>query len=256
MKITTANTDRRGLLAKRLTVHWGSDQAIVMEVYSFARTQSGIGGHLRFDGPTAETPLHALVSIGAPLAVYANASNGRRLNRCLNVQSGQAREIGMRVSKMDLRWHRGWKHLLLEWSLWTDPKHQVLLSNERKNLSRWYQVRRGYVHPIGAVLNAILGKENYATEVVAEDDAVAYLEDGPYPLSLSLERAIWKRPRLPWASASRTTVEYRVKPVSEGGRGFAEDGYKFGHPNGLTASSTPPLTKAQAATPVTWRARP
>jgi hypothetical protein len=249
---------KRLSLYRRAWLHWGSDEfggahSVSAEVTFRGSYRGGIGFEVRFDGPSAETPIDAAVFLG-PLSVFAGTSMGSTLNRWLRVRPGHSREIGVQLSGSDGAVSR-LAYTTFQWSLWTDPEHQVRPSKyvrEQGGLSRWYCMRRGYTHPIGRVLDIALGRTAYTTEDVAEVDAVAHLQDGPYPLTLTLRRSRWQRPRSP-RGITRVAVEYEVVPVAEGGPGSCPTGKEsWGVDNGLVSASTRELSAAEAADPAPW----
>jgi hypothetical protein len=206
-----------------------------------------VGVQVRFDSEHAETPVDAHLTLG-PVQVFAGTEWGRRLNRWLRVPDGSSRAIGAEVRAGE----GGFQAVTLVWSLWTDPEHQVLSRHERARLGRWYAARRGYVHPVGAVLDRLLGKAVYGREVLAEAEGVAWLPEGGYPLLLKLERATWKRPRSRRAMV-RTTVDYRVVSRRDGGPGLIPDGGdSFGSADGTVGSSSRELTETEARDRSRW----
>lgn len=248
--------ERRPWVARRWFLYTGAldDPARHnIEVHVDRRWRTRLGASLRFDSPHAETPIDASVHVG-PASVFVSTSAGRALNRWLRVESGASRELQVEYyTSADQRGlARRLTHAVLQWSLWTDPEHQVLSRYQKERMSRSYVARRGYVHPVGAVVDRVLGKVVYSTEELATREAVAWLPEGGYPLTLTLERATWKRPRSPW-SMTRTTVDFRVRSTEDHGPGFIPDGGdSFGSADGLVASGTRDLTEAEAADPELW----
>lgn len=244
-------------LARRMFIHWGPDSAdrsAHLDVYFRHSHSHGWGGYLRFDGTYAETPIDAALFLG-PAFAFAGTSTGRRLCRWLRVQDGHSRQIGLELRRPEGGW-RNLAHWTLTWSAWTDPDHQVRPTKyviNKEGLSRWYVARRGYVNPIGAVLDRALGKVAYTLEPVEEpQEAVAYLSDGAYPLTLQLERATWQRPRSRRRD-ERTSVEIRVDSVTEGGPGFCPTGkYSYGDEDGIAGCFTRQLTAREASDPERW----
>lgn len=209
---------------------WGPN-AIDSEVYGPKRNRHDWGGFIRFDGPRAETPIDWHIGIGPLAAIYGSTARGARINQALRVPAGAARELRLRVEAPP----RHPSRLLVHALAWADPEHPT---------------RRLYVHPVDRMLTRALGRTKYTAEQLDTTDATAHLVDGAYPLTLTLQRETWKRPRWPRPSCTRTSVEYTVKPTSDGGRGYAESSDKWGG-DGLVSSSVS-VTPAQAANRDTW----
>lgn len=248
----------RWSIARRMHCWWGghSDDetrhSASCEFYALGATHNhGWGFEIRLDGPHAETPIDVSVTAGRLMSVFASTSLGSSLCRIFGVRDEHSREFEFRISLGD--GHFRWANATIQWSVWTDPDHQIITKwqREHQGFSRWYLARRGYIHPIGRILNLIWGKTKYTKEEIQTAEATAHLEDGPYPLALTLERATWKRPRWPRAALVRTAVEYRVKSTAEGGRGYAESSYKYGG-DGLVSSSTRTLSTFEAANTEIW----
>lgn len=246
---------KRFAVNRAVFAHWGPDKNqhqahVEIAVRQMAWTW---GAKVRLDGPYAETPIDAALYLG-PVAVYAGTSLGVRLCRWLRMPDHGSREISVEAQGSDRGAGEHWAatRWVLRWALWTDPEHAVMLGGEKRGASWWYRIRRGYTHPIGAVVDLALGKVKYSTDTLASVDAVGWLPEGGYPLHLKLTRATWKRPRSPKAVVRRD-VDWEVVPQSEGGPGMAQTGrIKWGSDDGICAASTPPLTARQAHYPNQW----
>ena len=248
----------RWAVARRMHWWWGGHgddecrHSASCELYALGGTYNhGWGFEIRLDGPYAETPIDAMVSAGRLVSIFASTSLGRGLCRALGVRDEHPRGVEFRISLGEGVFR--WTNATVLWSLWTDPDHQVLTQWQRKNagLSRWYQARCGYIYPIKWVLDRLWGKTTYTAEALETAEVTAHLEDGPYPLALTLERATWNRPRWPRPALRRTPVGYQVKSTAEGVRGYAESSYKYGG-DGLVSAATRALTSFEAADPESW----
>jgi hypothetical protein len=243
-------------LARRMFIHWGPDNArhdAHLDVYFRHPHSHGWGGYLRLDGPGAETPLDAAIFLG-PAFAFAGTSVGRRLCRWLRVPDGSSRQISIELRRPEGGWKR-LTHWTLCWSLWTDPEHQVRPTKwqrDHEHLSRWYVARRGYIHPIGDVLDQILGKTVCTTAKDDPIDAVAHFADGPVPLRVTLETRTWRRPRSP-RTTTMISAWVDVTPTSEGGPGLVPTGkYSYGKEDGLCGTSVRELTPCEAADSDRW----
>jgi hypothetical protein len=242
---------------RRFFVHWGPDGAhrsAHAEVYWRSTHRHGLGWYLRFDGPGAETPIDAAVFAGRS-SIFVGTSVGRRLNRWLRLpEGGGSRKIGIELRTPDGgRAHLA--HWTLTWALWTDPEHAVRPSRyviEREGLSRWYLARRGYVHPVGDLLDRVLGKPVHTLVESDPVQATVHLEDGAWPVLVKLETRTWKRPRSPRSVVSREAW-VDVVLTSDGGRGGPPNGrWKYGGADGLYGCGTRELTQHEAADPARW----
>lgn len=242
---------------RRFFLHWGPDenrQSASAEVYWRAAHRRGLGWYVRFDGPGAETPVDAAVFLGRS-ALFVGTSAGRRLCRWLRLpEGGGSRQIGIELRPPD----GGRKHLahwVLSWHLWTDPDHTVRPTKyviDREGLSRWYVLRRGYVHPIGGLLDRVLGKQVHTLVESDPVPATVYLADGAWPVTVTLETRTWKRPRSPRVVTS-CEASVDVVLVADGGRGGPPNGrWKYGSEDGLYGCGTRELTVWEAADPGKW----
>ena len=241
---------------RRFFIHWGDDdrKSAHLDAYWRSAHRHGLGGYLRFDGPGAETPIDVAVFAGRT-ALFAGTSVGRRLCRVLRLpEPGGSRQIGAQLRGPDgVRAHLA--HWSLSWQVWTDPEHTVRPTKyviDREGLSRWYLARRGYVHPVGDILDRALGKQVCATETSDPVPATVHLQDGAWPVTVKLETRTWKRARSPRVVTSRSAW-VDVVPTSDGGRGGPPNGrVKYGSDDGLWGCGTRELTEREATDPGKW----
>lgn len=234
---------------RALHVHWGKDRSAHLEA-SFRIGLLGVGAEVRFDSPSGETPIDAVLRLG-PLTLFFGTSIGARLNRWLRVPDGQSREIGASLLLPDGR-PRQLARWVLQWGLWIDPEHQVMTRWQKARSSRWYRARRGYINPVGDVLDLTLGKIKGQVETVGTASTIAWLPEGGYPLDLKLKKHTWGRPRSRFYRRE-WTVSCTVRPCTEGGPGYCPTGkFSYGDDDGLCGSSTPPITDEQSIDPKVW----
>ena len=267
-------TDGRWTFARRMFIHWGPEKnnhSAHLDVYLNRRHGHGLGFMVRFDGPHAETPIDAGLFLGRLAFVFAGTSLGRTLNRLLHVTGetaenrwqGGSRELAFRISNSTEGAGRIAENLLIEWHLWSDPDHSVFGKWDRKRMlehhSRVYTalyatIRRGYHHPIKAILDALFGKTVCTVEKSDPVHAVACFPEGEYQVTVTLEQRTWKRPRSPRAWLRHADAEVEVVPKSEGGPGYCPTGrVKYGDDDGIVSTSGGrTLTPIEASDPAKW----
>lgn len=173
--------DDRFTFARRWFWHWGPEahrEDAHLDVYANRKPGHGWGFYLRFDGPDAESPVDVALFLGRWLAVFAGTSKGRRLNRWLRVTracsenrwQGGSREVAATLRLSEAA-GRVVQNFLVEWSLWADPEHHVFTKWERAEMRKTHSaayvwaygtLRRGYHHPLRAVVDAVFGKTVYS----------------------------------------------------------------------------------------------
>lgn len=249
--------------AKRRFLHWGPEDKrrdVHLDVYANRPGGHGWGFQVRLDGPHAETPIDAGLFLGRWLYVFAGTSLGRRLCQLARVQGYPtgSRQVSFAVQRLDGAPLAG---LVIKWCLWVDPEHQTFgrwqrdkMRAARGPVRTWLyaHVRRGYWHPFGDLANLVFGRTAYTVDEGDTITVSASLPEGDYPLTLTLERATWKRPRSR-RKRTRVSVDIRVVPTAEGGPGYAPTGKtSYGSDDGLVGCSTRELTRFEAATPDKW----
>lgn len=267
--------DGRLTFARRWFWHWGPDEHredAHLDVYANRKPDHGWGFQLRFDGPDAETPIDAGLFLGRWLVVFSGTSKGRRLNRALRVrgwEKGDPYQAGSREIEFRLQSGRDcagqWaENFLVQWSLWTDPEHHVMGRWHRKRMieqgrsraatAAYEHIRRGYHHPARAVLDRILGKTVHTCEKSEPVPAVVCMPEADYPVTVTLERRTWKRPRSPRAWLRSADADVEVVNTRDGGLGFVPTGkVKYGYDDGIVSTTGGrQLTAREAADPGLW----
>jgi hypothetical protein len=100
------------------------------------------------------------------------------------------------------------------WSLWCPSMSWS---------SRTPKWRSGAFHPI----DFLFGRPEYSKRVIANERGVVPMPEGPYPCTVQLYEATWKRARLPWVSKRVMRADLKPDtPIAHPGKG--ENSYDCG----------------------------
>ena len=105
------------------------------------------------------------------------------------------REIGIKVFSWAL-----W------WTIWRDP-----MCGWDSRMPWW---RQGCLH----VDDALLGRRRYSCETLSTHEVVVPMPEGPYPATLRMEKATWRRPRWFRETIFRASIDMKV-PIPHEGKG-------------------------------------